>query len=171
MTSYLYRAPAGIPGEVTRPDETTVEPGILSIDFTPAAYGLALKTTGGGSTTFQTMGAAGTADTAIYFYGVLSRIAPSVSSNVAGSNTYAGAGPNVASTQGVVTRGYVNVLCPTGTPIRGSNVYVVVVAYANQPIGSFSAAINGTNTVLLPNVIWASDGKDAQNNAEIRIAR
>jgi len=62
-------------------------------------------------------------------------------------------------------------LCPTGTPIRGSNVFVVVVAYANQPIGSFSAAINGTNTVLLPNVIWASDGKDAQNNAEIRIAR
>lgn len=169
MTSYLYRAPAGIPGDITRPDETTVEPGILSLDFTPSAYGLALKVTGGGNTKFQTMGASGPADIAALFYGVLSRIDPSIS--IAGSNTYAGAAPNVASIQGIVTRGYMNVLCPTGTPIRGNSVFVVVVAYANQPIGSFAANINGANTVLLPNVIWASDGKDSQNNAEIRIAR
>lgn len=159
MTSYLYRAPAGIPGSVTRVDETNVEPGKLTAD---TAYGSPVRIGAGGK--FDLMG---TGAVASDFYGVLTRIAPAISN---APETYAGGAAEADSMQGIAVRGYVNVACVVGTPARGGIVYVRVIAGAN-PVGSFEATADGANNVALTGVTWASDGKDSSNNAEIRIAR
>lgn len=160
MTSYLFRAPAGIAGSVTRVGQTTVEPGQLAASGTPTAFGQPVKVVGG---EFALMGAG---SAAADFYGVLSRIVPSISGPASDD------APNAEAIAGIVTRGYVNVLCPTGTPARGGAVYVRVAAPgAGQAIGDFEAVADGADTVLLVGVIWASDGKDADNNAELRVAR
>jgi len=155
MTSYLFRAPAGVAGSVTRVDQTTVEPGQLAAVGTPTAFGQPVKIVGG---EFALMGAG---SAAADFYGVLSRIAPAIAGP---ANDDA---PNAEAIAGIVTRGYVNVLCAIGTPVRGGAVYVRVVG----SVGDFEATADGANNVLLTNVTWASDGKDADNNAELRVAR
>jgi hypothetical protein len=47
MPSYLYRAPAGIPGSITRVDETVVEPGYLAAANFPTAFGQPVKISSG----------------------------------------------------------------------------------------------------------------------------
>lgn len=161
MVSFVLRAPSGVAGDVTRTDKTVVEPGQLNPAAVPTAYGQPVKLVAG---RFNRIAAS---DPATVFSGVLARIAP----GIAGDTTQAfGPGvPNATSTQGVVIEGYVNVLCPIGTPVRGGAVYMRVAVAAGRAIGDFEATADGVNNVLLPNVIWAVDGKDASNVAEIRI--
>ena len=103
------------------------------------------------------------------FAGVLVREAPSI----AGSSTqgFADAIPNPDQVQGFIVRGYVSVIVASGTPARGGAVYVQTVANGGIAVGAFRTTDDGSNAILLDNVTWASDGKDSDNNAEIRIAR
>lgn len=163
MPSYLYRAPAGIPGSITRVDDTTVEPGYLAAAGAPTAFGQPVKISSG---KFALMG---TGSVAADFYGVVSRIVPAIGGT---GQTFADGAPSSDQFAGIVTRGYVNVLCGVGTPARGGVVYVRVVdGGAGKPVGQFEATADGANNVALTGVIWASDGLDADKNAEIRIAR
>lgn len=163
MTAYLYRAPAGIAGSITRVDQTAVEPGYLDSTGAPTAFGQPVKIVSG---KFRLMGAG---SVAADFYGVVSRIVPAIGGS---GETLADGAPQANQLQGIVTRGYVNVLCGIGTPVRGGAVYVRVVdGGAGKPVGQYEATADGANNVLLSNVVWASDGKDSDNNAEIRIAR
>lgn len=164
MTSYLYSSPAGIPGAITRRLETTVEPGFLAAPL-PLAFGVPLKVIAGGK-----FAAFEAADTAADFYGVLVRSAPSISGSTA--EGFEDSVPNADYAQGIATRGYVNVACVTGTPTRGGAVYVRVAnPGVGQAIGDWEADADGADNVLLPDVIWAVEGKDADNNAEIRVSR
>ena len=165
MTAYLYRAPAGIAGAVTRQDETNTESGLFG-STVPTAFGVPLKVDGNG----KFIPFAGS-ETAADFYGVLERIAPSIAGDTA--QTFASGTPNANATQGIVVRGYVNVVCTIGTPVRGGTVYVRTVAASGKAIGDFEATTDSGNNVALTNVVWASNGKDTANGniAEIRIAR
>jgi len=163
MPSYLYRAPAGIPGSITRVDQTTVEPGYLDSTGAPTAFGQPVKIVAG---KFRLMGAG---SAAADFYGVVSRIVPAIGGS---GETFADGAPLANQLQGIVTRGYMNVICGVGTPARGGVVYVRIVdGGAGKPVGQFEATADGVNSVALTGVIWASDGVDADKNAEIRIAR
>ena len=71
-------------------------------------------------------------------------------------------------------RGYVAVQCVYGTPTRGGSVYVRIVATSNnETVGTFDATLDSSNNVVLSatQAEWASDGKDANNIAVLRIAR
>ena len=162
MTSFLYRAPAGVAGDVTRPDDTIVESGLLNAAKAPTAFGAPVKLVSG---KFEKIASG---DTAAVFAGVLSRVAPSIAGDLV--QTYAGGTPNTASVQGIVVKGYVNVVCTQGTPVRGGSVFVRVTADTGKLVGDFETAADSGKCVALTGVTWAVDGKDASNIAEIRIA-
>lgn len=157
MTSILFRAGAGFAGDITRPSATVVEPGALNPAKAPTAFGVPVKIVSG---KFEKIEAS---DTAAVFYGVLSRNIPQVSADVDSTQ------PSTTGVQGIVTKGYVNVVCTIGNPARGGVVYMRVVAATGKAIGDFEATADGSNNVALTGVVWGVDGKDASNVTEIRI--
>lgn len=167
MASYLYQAPAGVAGDVTRTDETNVEPAMLIAVASVFAqrFGIPMTYQVGGISQYQV------GDTAAQFAGVLIREVPSISGNANQGldNTI----PNPDTVQGLAVRGYVSVKCTIGTPVRGGIVYIRVVAAGPALVGDFEATADGVNNVALSSTqaTWASDGKDADKNAELRIAR
>lgn len=161
MTSFLYRAGSGVPGDITRQLDTIVEQALLNSAKVPAAFGLPVKMTAGKLEKIEA------GDTAASFYGILTRQAPSIAGDTAQA---LGAGtPNANAVQGVLVRGYGNVACTIGTPVRNGVVYMRVVAAAQKNIGDLEATADGVNNVALTGVVWASDGKDSSNVAEIKI--
>ena len=160
MTAILYNAPAGVPGDVTRLDETLVVPELLGEAFT--AFGVPYKYNGSGKAiNIAAM------DTAAAFKGIISRSVPSQSGNL--TQGYNDAIPNVEATAGGVRRGYVNVLCKVGTPVKGGIVYMRVVADSPKAIGDLEATSDSTNSVALSGVEWGVNGKDASNITELYI--
>lgn len=131
MTSFLYRAPSGVAGDVTRPDETIVESGILNASKAPTAFGVPLKLVSG---KFEKIEAS---DAASVFAGILSRIVPSIAGDTA--QTLSGGTPNTESMQGVAVKGYVNVVAAIGTPVRGNPVYMRTAADTGKLVGDLEA--------------------------------
>jgi len=78
MSAYLYQAPNGVAGDVTRTDETNVEPAkLVAASGTYAqAFGIPMKYVAGGIQQFN-----GGAEVPADFAGVLIREAPSISGN------------------------------------------------------------------------------------------
>lgn len=136
MASYLYRMPSGVVGSVTRPLETAVESVFLNSAKPVLAFGAPVKLVSGKAEPFEAN------DTASKFYGILSRVAPSISGSTA--QTFASQVPNTDSPQGIVTRGYVNVACTIGTPVRGGAVYVRSVADTGKLVGDIEATADVT---------------------------
>lgn len=172
MTSYLYQAPSGVPGDITRVDESNVEPSMLVSPF-PANYGVAMKYAVGANGTGITPMVA--ADVAASFCGILARAVPGISQSSQNEavDTFQ---PNQSEPQGLCVRGYVSVIVNAGTPVRGQPVYIVQTASAGHPAGAFETTANSGNNIPLTatevgNVTWAADGMDSFQNAEIRIAQ
>lgn len=166
--SYLYQAPAGVPGDVTRVDESNVEPAMLVAvaSVFVQAYGSPMKYNGGGISQFAS------GDVATVFAGVLVREVPSIAGNTL--QGFDDTVPNPDQPQGFLVRGYVNVKCVAGTPVRGGTVYIQSVANGGVAVGAYRAdGTDGGNAVALTatQATWASNGKDADNNAELRVAR
>lgn len=165
--SYLFSAPAGVPGDITRPDESNVEPAnLIAVSSVYAqAFGIPMVYAAGG------ISQVGSGNTAADFAGILIREVPSVSSN---SDALTGNVPNPDQPQGLMVRGYCSVICAAGTPARGGVVYMQITANGGVAAGSFRA--DGTDSgnavaLLAAQAEWATTGKDASNNAEIRVAR
>lgn len=170
MSAYLFQAPAGVPGDVTRTDESNVEPAMLiaASGTFAQAFGIPMKYVTGGIQQFN-----GGAETAASFAGILIREVPSIAGSINSDAIYNPTIPYSLQLQGLLVRGYGSVVCAAGTPTRGGVVYVQVVA-GTQPVGSFRAdGTDSGNAVALTatQAEWASDGLDANNIAELRIAR
>lgn len=166
--SYLTQAPAGVAGDITRADESNVEPAMLiaATGVYAQAFGIPVKYVAGGVQQFTG------SEAATDFAAVLVREAP----GIAGDNaqTLASYVPYPQQIQGVCVRGYVNVVCVAGTPARGGVVYVQITLNNGVAVGSFRAdGTDGGNAVALTltQASWASTGKDSSNNAELRVAR
>lgn len=165
--AYLYQAPAGVPGDITRTDETNTEPAMLvALSGTFAqAFGIPMVYATGGIQQYSA------GKTAADFAGILVREVPSISGNTSqGFDTNI---PNPDQVAGLAVRGYIAVKCTVGTPARGGIVYVRVVAAMGKAIGDLEATADGGNSVALSSTqaSWAVDGKDADSNTELRIAR
>jgi hypothetical protein len=158
MTAYLYNAPAGIKGSVSRFNDSIVEPIELGTP-TATAFGIPVKISSGKAIPFAGGEVAGD------LYGVLVREVPRQSSLSDADAPLAG------QVTGVAVSGYVNVACGFGTPVRGGAVYARIVTVGPRVIGDFEASADGINSILLPNVFWATEGRDTANGniAEIRI--
>jgi hypothetical protein len=168
MAAYLYSAPNGVPGDITRTDESNVEPAMLiAISSVYAqAFGIPMKYASGGISQIAS------GDAATVFAGVLVREVPSISGNTL--QGFDDTVPNPDAPQGLCVRGYISVKCVVGTPARGGVVYMQSVANGGVAVGAFRAdGTDSGNAVALTaaQASWASDGKDADNNAEMRIAR
>ena len=168
MPAYLLKAPSGVPGDITRVDETNVEPAVLVAVSTVYAqsFGIPLKYTTGGVQQFN-----GGAEDGSEFAGVLVRETPSISGSV--TSGFTDNIPNPDQIQGMAVRGYVSVKCWRGTPARGGVVYIQIITSGGVPVGGFCASDDGGNAVALTSAqaSWASDGVDTDLNAELRIAR
>lgn len=165
MTAYLYKAPAGVPGSITRVDNTTVESAMFDATTPPTKFGQPVKV----NPATGKMQLMGTGSAAADFYGINTRIVPAIGGDL--DETLLGGAPDPKQFQGIAIKGYVNVLCPTGTPVRDGAVYVRVVLNGAKLPGDFEATADGVNNVLVPELVWATNGKDSSNVAEVRIAR
>ena len=167
--AYLFQAPTGVPGDITRTDETNVEPAMLVAvsSVFAQAFGIPMAYVAGGISQWQG------SNVAADFAGVLVREVPSISGSLSSDASLGGGVPNPLQPNGLAVRGYVSVLCTIGTPARGGVVYIRTVASGGKAIGDFEAVSDPGNNVALSatQAEWASDGKDASNNAELRIAR
>lgn len=172
--AYLFSAPAAFAGDIIASDETNVEQAqlVAASGVYPVAYGLAMKYVTGGIQQFN-----GGAEAATAFAGVLLRSVPSISGAAADDSAAPPAGGTPWANNlpvGLGVRGYVAVSCVYGTPARGGIVYVRIISSVNNTVvGSFDATSDGGNNVALTatQAEWASDGKDSNNIAVLRIAR
>jgi len=161
MTSFLYRAPSGVAGDVTRPDDTVVESALINSEVPPVLFGAPVKMTAGKIEAIES------GDAATDFFGIISRVAPAINGSL--SEAFGSGVPNVDATQGIVVEGYVNVKCTVGTPVRNGIVYMRVTADTGKLVGDLEATADGVANVALVGVTWAIDGKDSSNVTEIRI--
>jgi len=162
MTAFLYRAPSGVAGDITRQQDTIVESGLLNAAKAPTKFGAPVKIVSG---KFEKIEAS---DAATVFAGILSRSVPSIAGDTAQS--FGTGTPNTASINGIIVKGYVNVVCAVGTPVRGAQVFMRITADTGKLVGDLETAADSGKCVALVGVTWAVDGKDTANVAEIRIA-
>lgn len=175
MVSYEFNAPTGVPGDITRADNSKVEPAMLVAPF-PTNFGQIMKyaqgpgfpgQTGTGVTPFVA------ADTAAVVAGVLARAVPGISGSSVNEQVDVFQ-PNSTEPNGLMIEGYINVVVNAGTPVRGQPVFIVQTASSGHPAGALETTANGGNNIpltstLIGNFTWAADGADTFGNAEIRV--
>jgi hypothetical protein len=162
MVAYLFQAPQGVVGDVTRPSESNIEAVFMGAT-PPLAYGTPVKFDANGNIIKVVA-----ADAAGVFAGIITRDAPGIS-GAGSTDDFSATGyvPNTHQAQGLLVRGYATVLCTVGTPVRGGPVFMCNNT-AGGAIGDLQATTSANN-VQLTSCSWAVSGKDANNLAEIRV--
>lgn len=170
--AYTYRMPAGIPGDVNRAFQATVEPNIISAASPPTQYGLAVALDPANG-----IRGIGAGDTAALVYGVLVRpypLSPSVAANYMGQQPLANPATGVPPVSGpcdVMKKGYMTVrLYGATAALRGGVVYLRIAnAGAGQIVGGFEAAADAGNTIVVgnQNTTYFRGPADAAGNVEI----
>lgn len=144
------RMPAGIPGDVTRKRDSTLEPGFVG--DTALAYGAPVKLDAKGRFAPVTAG-----DTAIY--GFLARPYPSgggQGGSASGQDGMAAPG----SQADVMRRGYMSVRVASGAPAKNGQVHVRLAD------GGIVAAEDAGNTLAVPACAFMG-AADGSGNTEI----
>ena len=155
----LFRMASGIPGDISRQSQATVESIPLNSASPFAGYGQLGKIVGG---KFVPLGAG---DTATAAYGLLVRPFPTTGG--AASDPLGTATPPAGGIGVVLRRGYMTVKNNAGTPALNGQVYVrVAAAAAGKPIGGIEAAADSTNTIAIAGATYTNAG-DANGNVEI----
>lgn len=159
MAAFLYRMPYGIPGDVTRQSQATIEPHVYNSALPFPGFGLFGKIASGKFVPIANGDAAGTV------YGLLVRPYP-----IQGANASDPLGTAVPPTTGiadVLKRGYASVRSNAGTPALGGAVYVRVATPSGaKVIGGVEAVSDGANTILVAGAQFMG-AADASSNAEI----
>lgn len=156
--AYLYRMPGGIPGDLSRQSQATVESVLLDSTAPFSAYGLVGKIASGKFVPF----AGGEADGDDY--GVLVRPYPT---NAGTDGLGTSTPPQTGGVGDALRRGYITVKLNAGTAALNGTVYVrVATPSAGKPIGGFEAAADSTNTIVLSKAKFMS-AADADGNVEI----
>jgi len=164
-TAYLLRAPAGVPGALSRPDQSTVEPVNITPYGTtgaPAAFGLACQI----DATAEDLRVVADPDAAAY--GFLVRPYPSLSGNNAASQGLGQAVPPAEGVVGVMVRGYMTVkLGGSAAAVKGAAVYVWSSADSGAHVqGQVEAADPSTDGFVLARSYFMGPA-DADGNVEI----
>jgi len=159
MVAFLYRMPAGIPGDVNRAQHATVETHqIDSAAGTPNRYGIPVKLVSGKIR----MAESGDDGTAIK--GWLVRPYPTN----AGTDPLGTATPSASALGDVLRRGYMTVKLDEGTAAKDAAVYVRVTANTGptRPIGNIATASDTGKCVVVPGAKFTG-AADANGNVEI----
>lgn len=155
--AYLYRMPSGIPGDVSRKLDSTVDTVFLDPANPFPSYGVPGKLVNG---KFLPIAAG---DTASVISGFLVRPYPTQSAQ----EPIGTATPPSTGVGNRLRRGWMTVKNNAGSPANGGAVYVRVgAAAAGKPIGGIEAAADGANTVVINGASFTNAG-DADGNVEI----
>jgi hypothetical protein len=148
---------SGIPGDVSRKLDSTIETGFFNSSLPFASYGIPVKKVSGKIVPFAA------ADTADLLHGFLARPYPTQSAQEGlGTATPPTSGPG-----NVLRRGWMTVKCNAGSPADGGTVYVRIATPSGaKVVGGIEAAADSTNTVALTGVSFTNAG-DANGNVEI----
>lgn len=159
MVAYVERMPYGIPGDVSRPSQSTIEAGVFNASLPFSKYGIPGKVASG-----KFVPLAG-AETAADIYGILVRPYPITGASA--SDPLGTAVPPTTGVADVLRRGYITVKNNAGTPALNGAVYVrIATPGAGTPIGGIEAAADGANTIVLTGARFMS-AADASGNVEI----
>lgn len=131
MAVISTNAIAGVAGEITRPAQTLVESAFINASYAPTAFGVPVQMVSG------LLRVIAASDLASVFFGILARQAPSMAGDT-GAALLTGT-PNTSSCQAIVKKGYVAVACTIGTPARGGQAYMRVVADTGKAVGDIEA--------------------------------
>ncbi|MDX7880460.1 structural cement protein Gp24 [Acinetobacter nosocomialis] len=155
--AFLYRMPSGIPGDVSRKSQSTIESHPIGGQFsTFGLFGKISKVNG----KFVPLEAA---DTVADIYGLFVRAYPTQTAQ----NELGKATPQSNGIQDVLRRGYMTVKCNAGTAKKTGAVYVRIAGGTDaKPVGGIEAAADGGNSIVLPSAYFMHDA-DAQGNVEI----
>ncbi|MGE4504044.1 MAG: hypothetical protein AB7D51_01755 [Desulfovibrionaceae bacterium] len=137
MTAIIERMPAGLPGEVTRMAQSTLEPAIVG--DTDIAHGAPVKMVSGKLAPLEA------ADTAADVYGFLARSFPCQGGTGTLTPGVAPAGTAVS----VMRRGYMLVQLASGSAAKNGTVYVRIAVDTGKAVGDIEAALVADNTVAL----------------------
>lgn len=157
--SFTFRTGAGNPGDTVNALNTVIESWFINPSNAPQAFGVPVKLINGLINAIQA------SDAATVFYGILARSVPGESGTLSNNSGV----PNSEQNTGVAIRGYMVVTCTIGTPVPNGIVYMRVVAASGKAVGDLEATADGSNNVVLTNVVWHTAGKDANNVASVRI--
>lgn len=159
MASFLYRMPSGVPGDISRRQSSTVEPGVLNSALPFAAFGVACKVASGKVVPFSG------SETAASLFGFLVRSFPMTGANA--SDPLGTAVPPTVGVCDLLKRGYMTVRNNAGTPALGGAVYVrVAAATGPKPLGGVEASADSTNSFAVPGAYFTGPA-DASGNVEI----
>lgn len=157
MTSFLYRMPSGIPGDISRRENMTIESVPFDSGAPFSAYGLFGKIASG---KLQPVGAG---DAAAAAYGLLVRAYPTQSAQ----EPLGTATPPASGIANVLRRGYMTVKLNSGTAALNGQVYVRVANPSGaKVVGGIEAAADSTNTIAITNCTFMG-AADASGNVEI----
>lgn len=153
----LYRMPSGIPGDVSRREQATIESVPLDSTKPFSAYGLPGKIVSGKFVPLEA------SDTAAVVYGFLVRPYPTNSAQ----EPVGTATPPTTGYGNALRRGYVTVVNQAGTPALASQVYSrVATPSGSKTIGDVEAVSDTTNTIAITGCTFMNAG-DASGNVEI----
>lgn len=151
----LYRMPSGVPGDVSRRAQSTVEQVTLDPAKPFPAYGLPGKIVAGKFVPLEA------ADTADLIYGFLVRPYPTQTANADGSGVSSGPMGDC------LRRGFMTVYNRAGAPAINGVVYTRIATPAGvKIIGGIEAAADGANTVVVAKAAF-KDAGDASGNVEL----
>ena len=145
MVAFLYRMPAGIPGDTSRASQATVESQLYDAAAPFSAYGLPVKI----SSVNGKAQPVGAGDAATAVVGFLARPYPTNSSQ----EPLGVAVPATIGVCNVMVRGYMSVLLSSGSvsAVKNGQVYIrVASAAAGKPLGGIEAAADSANTIAVP---------------------
>jgi hypothetical protein len=158
--AFQFRMPAGIPGQVTRASQATVEAQLLDTTYFPTSYGVPVAI----DATSHNMRAIKAADVVASVYGMYVRPYPT-NSNTDGLGTST---PPVSGIGNCLKRGYISVKLNGATAAaKNGTVYVRTAVGTGSIIGGIEAAADSTNTFALPSNCYFTGPADASGNVEI----
>lgn len=160
--AFLYRMPAGIPGDVTRREAARIEQAIFDANYPVTEYGLPVKKVSG---KIRPMAEHDTDQP----YGFLVRPFPTQSGDAANAPLTTAAVPPTSGIGDVLVAGYMTVKVLDGTPAAGGSVYYrseqespeVTIGRLEVAAGSPVANIAITNCIFM-------GAFDSDGNGEIR---
>jgi hypothetical protein len=153
--------PLGVPGQITRSGDFTVESYDMDTALPLVGFGLPVKNDGTGQATGIVGG-----DTTAAVLGFLVRDFPSVSGSLA-NQAFGAATPPTSGVVGILRRGYVCVKNNNGTSAKDGIVYVrTAVPSGAKVVGGIEATADGANTFALTGARFTG-ASDADGNAEI----
>lgn len=167
--AFQFRMGAGFAGDVNRTHPATIEPVLIDAAAPPTAFGQATLV----DPTTQGVRPFTTGDASQALYGVTVRPYPFQQANAStdfGAAAIGASAPPVTGVLDVLRAGYIMVNLPFGgTTVKNGNVYVRVAATSGlHIIGSFEAAADGANNVLITNAKF-NGTPDASGNVELMV--